>query len=239
MASPDTTYPLVANGRAAPVTDQVLLVASSAESLAQEFRALEQGVHPEADITIEVVTGALESQLEMLYPLREPLANRWLFVPARGNWTAIFHNCPHPGEGVAEGKLSRLVNGPNATPSFEVSCRKGAPSYELTVDGVRGRNIRLVYDGDKFWFFSHGEPFAFEDLNSYKKRGRAKLTSEMMYRYVSELGFDWIWDERNYAPEGVGFLVSSDFDNENFCDIPFDAAKAEWEAFLASGEGLR
>lgn len=229
------------NGDFAPLTDDLLLIEGDAELLADEFVQCELTDYPESRIVAKQFHGQLRDGLRCLLPLRWPLPNHWLFLPTtQANWTAVFHNTPNPGSGGAIGQLGVGLLLDKDRDSIYISATRGAAAYELNISmNTRTRDIRLLHDGDSYKLQESGVPFEFEDLASYKKRGRAKLTSNMIYGYVRKLELDWVWDEHNYAPDGMGWLVTSDFTNKNFMDIPFEQRHAEWNEFLASGEGLR
>lgn len=203
---------------------------------------LETRDHPESAIEVREVTGALRSQLADLLPIRSPLPNRWLFVPTnRDGVTAVFNNAPHPGAGAATSQLSWLAKETDGL-RFDVAAPQGSPEYNLYWrpfgTGRPHRCLRFFHDGDRYTLQEDGEPWPFEDLAAYRKRGRNKLTAAMLHRYVDKLGLSWVWDEQNYAPDKTGILVTSDFDNPNFTDIPFDVFHDRWESILAGGKGL-
>lgn len=240
--STSNSLPRLTGGLFAPITDQILLLEGLPEDLAKSFCELELGRRPAANLELLEVAGPLQSQLDALLPIRSPLPNRWLFVPTnREGITAVFNNAPHPGAGAATGQLSWLAKEAVGL-RFDVAAPQGSPEYNLYWrpfgTGRPRRCLRFLHDGDRYTLQEDGEPWPFEDLAAYRKRGRHKLTAAMLHEYVKELGLAWVWDEQNYAPDKTGILVTSDFDNSNFTDIPFDTFHDRWESILAGGKGL-
>ncbi len=162
-----------------------------------------------------LVSGCLEEVLKTLLPLTSVEPRRYLFIPTDNNGIAFFDN-GHQGTDVTSKVMVlvrmikcqgyRILAVPNTIQRnksargryggimFEVF----APDPNLTLNYKRAINV--ANDGGRWIFDQSGEPFSFEDIESYKKRRiKDRFTFEMLKEYCAHLGLR-PFDEDFYLP---------------------------------------
>ncbi len=206
------------DNRLAPLTDTVGLLQASCEDVAGWWTAPRPRGGP---FTSRRIDGTLEQLLRRLLPLTAP-GVRELFVPTEGGWTANFSN--YLGGGAIDLVVRRACK--------DLGCRGAAVvAAEDTVreggrEGVPGGTMLSLFDGkshvrtlaamraDNYrWVFqAAGDPLPFEETERYTHRSiRARLTPEMLDRYLRAWAGIRLFDPDFYAPEGWAILVETGF----------------------------
>ncbi len=168
--------------------------------------------------TSRPVAGTLSEVLRGLLPLKQVEANRRVFVPTSGAWTAYFDNGwtgadPFPVLScLLDALRCRAVRMTSVAPP-----RFGATIFEL-LDPVQGppplrvlRSIGVLQEGTRWRFDTVGAPLPFEETEPYtRKRIRDRFDADLLDRYLRTLGIA-AFDERFYLPEGqTGVLIEAD-----------------------------
>ena len=137
---------------------------------------------------------SVEEAAAVMAPSRD--MNRSAIVPVAG-WSLLFRNAPLGNDvgavpSLAARQLGCLAlravcvpdgEGPYPARILEVFAPDGAPPL------LERRSIAAANDGGSWVFETSGEPFAFEDLEQYKRRRKAeRFPPELLYAYLGQLG---------------------------------------------------
>jgi hypothetical protein len=169
-------------------------------------------------VTVEPLTGVLESMLPRLAPLTGGTRPRELLVSCGdGAWTAYF-DCSLRGTDAvsAIGYLSRslgcqgiaIANEPDTPGGEGRPARLGAVQFELFgplqtefINYVR--TVSAINDGGRWRFDANGTVQWFEDVSRYKARVvRSRFDAAMLRDYCRALGVD-PFDSLAFGPRGA------------------------------------
>lgn len=227
-------------GDFAPISDHVHLFRCEPHEACEVIRQSWDADYPLAQCEVDERAGDLRTAFGALLPCRVPFGNRCVVMrTSRPGWTAVFSNAATGRVGAAAGRVG------HDRWAFAAFVRRGALEYAVALKKFaqedpphEGRTVRVFLGDTRVELGDFGEPWSFEE--SYPKRlRRDSITADLMRRYVEDLGFSWVWDEAQYAPDGRFWLVSTSFTNRNFWEVPLEQARATYLADLASGRGLR
>jgi len=195
------------NNRFAPSTLEIGFIDCSANQAAQEFIEWQSGIHQPRGVTLSgcEYTGSLSSLLIRLEPLTRVESRRYLFVPTDSRWTAFFDSghqrtdaasnisalCKmyqHEGFRVVNSLRTRSV-GSGGGSLGAVMLEKYGPEGLPILNTERA--IYTAHNGSRWEFGSHGAPFPFENLESYKARKiRDRFTPDMLNDYLVHFGIN-------------------------------------------------
>ena len=165
---------------------------------------------------VDPVDGPLDVALASLERMAPFSPSRFLVLPTRSRWTAVFDNSEpyHSYDAIARlatnlrsravhfchvPDMHRKPEGRYGSTKFSVFSPDGAPPE------ARGGPERLVYainEGGRWTFLAHGTPQPYELVERYESRRlRDRLTPEMLVAYGRALGIE-ITDEDFYRPSG-------------------------------------
>lgn len=217
---------LLYDDQLAPITSEIGFLSCEAVRAAQMYQEWSTNSGYKG-LERRTVTGELETVLARLLPLEPGNETRTLFVPTRSTWAAYFDN-GWRGSAAADrmGALCELLQ----CKTIRVACiphslraegGKSKGCYGATIMEVYSpdstnimhyeRVVSSMNDGGPWIFDEVGEPYPFEDLESYKKkRIRDRFTPEMLDSYLQHFGIH-AFDEDFYAAteENPAHLVYS------------------------------
>lgn len=170
------------------------------------------------ELKSEVHQGKLGDALNALYPCTAPIVTRYLFWPLNENWTLYFDNGVSGTDAgppsVLSSRLSvdamRVVMANEVVnPTSGQVAQYRATILEYYSNGVERRHIFVANDGGKWKFGESGEPFPFENTETYKARSiQDRFTNAMLLGYLKELGGDLSNDHSTVAEYGPGYLLT-------------------------------
>ncbi|WP_158374531.1 hypothetical protein [Cellulosimicrobium cellulans] len=233
-------------GEFAPLTDSIQLIQEDPQEVAAAVLARMRKAYPKARNWVQEGRGGLREAIAAMEHVRPMADRRVVMRTTRDGWTAGFANGRATFDwGLAEAGGERWM--------FRAFLPRGAGEYDVALErsdywnGVyEGRNVRvmLAREGSRLLEVQHlGERWPFEPEYKYRRRVRPEvMTADVMAGFVRELGFDWVWDDEQYAPDGRFWLVGTSFFakrrffgkkhlNERFT---FDQAREQWQAELTS-----
>jgi hypothetical protein len=216
---------MLLNDELLPITGTIGFVEIDCRTAAAAYGAWRQSIKDNAWVTqiaSRPIAGDLTAALLTLLPLKARGANRHLFLPTSGVWTAYFDNGWTGSDPIPV--LRRLVDvlGCRAVrmtavsprpPTADAERRFGATVFEL-LDPVQGplplrvlRSVGVVQDGARWTFDALGASLPFEQTDRYlQKRIRDRFNADVLDRYLRALGIA-AFDAQFYMPAGRDGLL--------------------------------
>ena len=194
------------NNRYAPSTFEIGFIDGSTTEVVREFIEWQTGICQPFGVSLagREYTGALSSLLDRLAPLTRVESRRYLFVPTDSRWTAYFDS-GHQGTDATSAISAmcqlykhegfRVVNSPHVKPAGSRITKHGAVMLEkygpvgLPINNTE-RAISSAHNGSRWEFDASGDPFPFENLESYNKakKARDRFTPDMLNEYLMHFG---------------------------------------------------
>ena len=178
-----------------PITSDFGLIRANVDSVARAIASwsVELGIPRTCHCVF-----SWEDALNGLEPLSTEM-RRLAIVPTKAGWSAVFQS------GIAgsdPASLMPVLSGRLRTDAMRVCATPGSAKYaaiiwenyvgslsELSGVAAHGRTICAANDGGRWNFFCSGEPFDFENSESYAKtRIKDRFTKEMLGGYLERFG---------------------------------------------------
>jgi hypothetical protein len=204
MISSDVSASLLLGNRLAPITSTIAFVSCDVEVAAQALGTVASN-YPRATVRAAEVPGTLAEVLGKLLPLRTPIESKYLVMPTKSTWTALFSNnvsgmdtnsWPHATIARAVGcqtavfslypsSAEALVGGSSQPASQFIL---GGPS-PAGPTGFQKRAVYLVSTDGKWEFGQFGDPLSGEPVDAYRRsRLRDRLGVSELNQVAGILG---------------------------------------------------
>lgn len=237
-----------------PITAEVGLLRAKIASVAPKLLDwLMAKKHPgKRWVSEDARVSTLRLGLEQMLPLQRVERSKYLLVPCRGDWTAVFSNrwrtstmggeiCVLAGvlgtDGLVVAHNSDVPRVQGKGLARYANCKleyfEPEPGQQF---GRTRRAIQALHDGNRWVFDSAGDPLPFEEVEAYQRpRIRDRFSCTELMAYVSEFDVD-PFDADAYRPGGAMLLRRLDkFGNDE--DVSLEETQRSWKPTQSGQHG--
>lgn len=187
-----------------PITSQIAFIKGDLANIVTEFLKWQEPLISEFNNSLKAtqINDNLENTLMQLCPLTTTERRRYLFIPVKNNWVAMFDNGHTGTDRTAPKILGKRLHSKHLYISYDLNTEETLfDYYDLIGDNIELiRSISVIRES-KWEFEEYGTPFSFEKIIDYKNRQiKKRFNIETLVEYLNELGIS-IFTEDFYSSQ--------------------------------------